>query len=94
MILEPNILIFFVEKMREAFANAKSEPMFVEWTLRLCPRFVLYDMRLVNTFIIAMYGVMSNWSLIPNLVPFYTKLNEIYKVEFHFALEVSFSICI
>ena len=50
-------------------------------------------MRLVNTFIIAMYGVMNYSLFMPILVGFYAKLNEIYKKnEFHFALEVSFSI--
>ena len=47
-------------------SNAKSEPVLLEWTPRLCLRFVLYDMSLVNTFIIAIYSVM-NYSLhIPN----------------------------
>ena len=50
-------------------------------------RFVLYDMRLVNTFIIAIYGDM----IMPNLVAFYAKLNENIKKN-HFALEVSISI--
>ena len=49
-------------------------------------------MRLVNTFIIVMYGVMNYSLLKPNLVAFYAKLNEISKIEYHFALEVSFSI--
>ena len=45
---------------------AKSELVFLEWTPRLCLRFGLYDMSLVNTFIIAMHGVM-NYSLhVPN----------------------------
>ena len=51
-------------------------------------------MLLVNTFIIDMYGVMNyRYSLLmPHLVAFYAKLNEIQNTEFHFALEVSFSI--
>ena len=53
---------------------------------------MLYDMRLVNTFIIAMYGVMNYLLHMPHLVAFYAKLNEIYKTKFHFALEVFFSI--
>ena len=38
-------------------SNAKFELVVLKWTSRLCLRFVLYDMRLVNTFIIAMYIV-------------------------------------
>ena len=59
----------------------------------LC-RFVRLDIRLVISFIMTMYGIMSYSLLtgIPNLVAFYVKLNEIKKNEFHFALEVSFSI--
>ena len=50
-------------------------------------------MRLVNTFIIAMYVVMNYSLLIPSALEFYEKLNDIYKKnEFHFALEVSVSI--
>ena len=46
-------------------SNAKFEPMLLEWTPRLCLRFVLYDMRLVNTLIIAKYGVMNYSLLMP-----------------------------
>ena len=47
-------------------SNAKSELVLLAWTSCLCLRFVLYDMSLVNTFIIAMYCVM-NYSLpMPN----------------------------
>ena len=35
------------------------------------------DMRLVSTFIIAIYGVMNYTLLMPNLVAFYAKLFEI-----------------
>ena len=35
-------------------SNAKSQLVLLEWTPCLCLRFVLYDMRLGNTFIIAM----------------------------------------
>ena len=51
--------------------NRKSELVLLEWTPGLCLCFVLYDMRLVNTFIIAMYGVMNFLLLMPNLVVFY-----------------------
>ena len=34
-------------------SNAKSELLLLEWTPPLCLRFVLYDMRLLNTFTIA-----------------------------------------
>ena len=51
--------------------------MLLEWTPGLCLCFVLYDIRLVNTFIIAMYGIMNFLLLMPNLVVFYAKLNEI-----------------
>ena len=37
----------------------------------------IYDMRLVNTFISAMYGVMNYLLLLTNFVAFYAKLNEI-----------------
>ena len=48
---------------------------------------------IVNTVIIAMYGVINYLLLMPKLVAFYAKLNEIQnKNEFRFALEVSFSI--
>ena len=56
-------------------SNAKSDLVLLEWTPRLCLRFVLYDMRLVN--IIAMYGVMNQLFLMPNLIAFHAKLNEI-----------------
>ena len=36
-------------------------------------------MRLLYTFIIAMYGVMNYPLRVPNLVAFYAKLNEILK---------------
>ena len=39
----------------------------------LCLRIVLFDMRLVNNFIIAMCGVMKYSLLIPNLVAFYAR---------------------
>ena len=45
-----------------------------------------------HTFIIVMPGVMNYSLLMSNLVAFYAKLNEILKLEFHFALKVSFSI--
>ena len=64
----------------------------LEWTLHLCLHFVLYDMRSVNMLIIAKYGVMNYSLLMPNLVAFNAKLNEILITEFYFALEVSFSI--
>ena len=51
-------------------------------------------MRLVNTFIIALYGVMNYSLLMPNLLVFYAKLKEKEKNEFDFALEVAFSIII
>ena len=38
---------------------------------------VLYEMRLVNTVIIAMYGVMNYSLLMPNVFAFYAILNEI-----------------
>ena len=45
-----------------------------------------------HPFIITMYGVM-NYSLFMSKVAFYAKVNEIFKkYEFHFALEISFSI--
>ena len=60
----------------------KSVLVLLEWTPRLCLRFVLYDIRLFNTFIIAMYGVMNNSLLMPNLVAFYAELNKIQKMTF------------
>ena len=58
----------------------------------LCLRIVLYDIRLVNTFIIVICSAMNYSLLMPNLVAFSAKLNELQKTEFHFALEVSFSV--
>ena len=49
-------------------------------------------MRPVNTLNIAVYGVMNYSLLMPNLVAFYAKLNEIQNIEFRFASELSFSI--
>ena len=49
-------------------------------------------MRLVNTFIVAIYGVINTLLLMPNLLAIYAQLDEIQKLEFLFALEVSFSI--
>ena len=76
----------------EGISNAESERMILECTPQFCLRPVLYDMRLVTTFIIFMYDVMSYSLLTPKLVAFYAKLNETKKFEFHFALEVSFNI--
>ena len=73
-------------------SNAKSELLVIEWTPRLCLCFVLFHMRLVNIYIIAINGVMNYSLLRPNVVAFYAKQNEISKIEFHFAFEVSFSI--
>ena len=73
-------------------SNAESERMILECTPQFCLHPVLYDMRLVNTFIIVRYDVMSYSLLSPKLVAFYAKLNETKKIEFHFALEVSFNI--
>ena len=39
-------------------SNAKSELVILEWTTSLCICLVLYDMRLANTFVIAMCGDM------------------------------------
>ena len=49
-------------------------------------------MRLVNILIIARYAVMNYSLLMPYMVAFYAKRNDILKKEFNFALEVSFSI--
>ena len=73
-------------------SNAKSELVLSESPCT-CLHFVPYNMRLVNIFIITMYGVMKYSLLMSNLVTFCAKLDDIYiKNEFHFALEVSFSI--
>ena len=56
---------------------AKYETVLLEQTTLLCLRFVLYDMRLVNTFIIAMYSVINYLLLLLYLVVFYAKLSEI-----------------
>ena len=58
-------------------SNVKSELVLLEWIPRLYQRFVLNDMRLINTFIIAMYGAMNYSLLMPNLLTFYARLNEI-----------------
>ena len=53
-----------VNKLKKT-CNAKFELMLLEWTPRLCLRFVLYNMRLVNTLFIAKYGVMNYSLLMP-----------------------------
>ena len=58
-------------------SNAKSELVLLKWATRLCLRIVLYDKRLVNIFITAMYGVMYYLLLTQNLIAIYAKLNEI-----------------
>ena len=57
--------------------HAKPELVLSQWNPRLCLCFMLYDMRFVNTFIIAMYVVMDYSLFMPDLVKFYAKLNEI-----------------
>ena len=82
-------------KLFEKIISLIKLPIFNEllkWTPSLCLGFVLFDMILVNTFIIAMHGVMNYSLLMSNLFAFYAKLHEIQKIEFHFAFEVSFSI--
>ena len=66
-----------MEYILKKTSNAKSELVLLEWTFHLCLRFVLYDMRLVNSFIIAIYGVIDYSLLMPTVVAFYAKLNEI-----------------
>ena len=56
---------------------AKSEIVLLERTPRLCLHFPLYNMRLVNTFIIVVYGGINYSLLILKVVAFYAKLNEI-----------------
>ena len=51
-------------------SHAKSKLVLSEWTPRLCLCFVLYNMRLIKTFIIAMYSVMNYSLLMLNLVAF------------------------
>lgn len=59
----------------------------------LCLHFVLYNMRLVTTLIIALYGAMNYSLLMPNLIALYAEnINEIKTNELLFTLEVSFSI--
>ena len=57
-------------------ANAKSECVSLKWTPSSYQRFVLFEMRPVNTLMIVMYGVMDYLLLMPKLVAFYAKLNE------------------
>ena len=54
--------LYAINNILKGTSNAKSELVLLEWTPRLCLCFVLYYMCLVNTFIIALYGVM-NYSL-------------------------------
>ena len=58
-----HFLQYFSYILKET-SNANSELVLLDWTLHLCLRFVLYDMSLVNNFIIAMCGVMNY--LLPN----------------------------
>ena len=67
---------FLINILKET-SNAKSELVLLERTPRLCLRFVLYGMRLVNTFSISNFGVMNYSLLMPNLIAIYAKLNEI-----------------
>ena len=60
-------------------SKAKSELVLLERNPR-CLHFVLYNMRLVNTLNIAVYGAMNYLLLAPNLVAFDAKLNEIKKI--------------
>ena len=54
----------------------KYELVFLELTSRLCLRFVLCDIRLNNSFTIAMSCVMNHSLQMPK-VAFYAKMNEI-----------------
>ena len=65
------------ENILQETSNPKSELVLLEWTPRLCLLFVLYDVRLFNTIIITLYGVMNYCFLMPNSVTFYVILNEI-----------------
>ena len=47
------------ENILKETSNAKYEVVLLEWTPHLSLCFVLYDMRPVNTFDTAMYGVMN-----------------------------------
>ena len=78
MVNEPSVFeqLKFHSILKET-SNAKSELVLLEWTPRLCLRFVLSDMSMLNTFIVAMYDVMYYTLLMPTLVAFYAKLNEI-----------------
>ena len=49
-------------------------------------------MRHANTFVITMYGDINYLLLMPNLIAFLIKIECNIKNEFHFVLEVSFSI--
>ena len=73
----------------EETSNTKYELAFCGMDPSFVSRFVLYDMRLVNT---SLLGVMNYSLLMPNLIAFYAELNEVLKIEFYFVLEVSFSI--
>ena len=67
-----------VDYTLKEISNAKSELVLLEWTPRLCLHFVLYDMKLVNTFIIAMHGFLNYSLLMLNAVASYAKLDEIH----------------
>ena len=58
-------------------SNAKSELVLLERVPRFCLRPVLYDRNFANIFFIAKYNFIYYWLLMPNLVSFYAKLNEI-----------------
>ena len=76
-------ILNLIESVSEDFpsysSNAKSALVSLVWIPQLCLGVVLYDLRFVNTFIIAIYGVMSYSLLMPNLVAFYAKLNKYKK---------------
>ena len=72
------VILYEIYVLQET-SNAKSELVLLEWTPRLCLHFVLYDMRLVSTLIIAVYGAMNYSLLTPILIELVAKLNEYKK---------------
>ena len=73
-------------------SQAKSALVLSERTPLLNLRFVLHNIRLARTIVIAMYSVLDYSLLRPSLVAFYTKLNELSSILLQKFVSVYFSL--
>ena len=65
----------FAKHILKATYNSKSELVLLEWTPHLCLRFVLYNMRLVNTFYHRHIWCYELFTAYAKFGTFYAKLN-------------------